>query len=311
MMASTGTQVDRSFAELLDSVAAGLLQDAQDACLQDLAHELHHRRSRLSPTGWRGVAAQVRSHPLHRALLQSPITGRAFAKPRGYAGDAVLLDAIYGTGARPLGVSTVGQAVYAFEYESRASQSVRARRVRLAREIDGVAGRQAHARVLSLACGHLREIELSAAVREGRVSLSALDQDAASVTRVERDYGSPAVTARVGTVLDAIRGRLPANRFHLVYTAGLYDYLAADVAAALTASLFACLEPGGQLLLANFTPDFDCAAYLEACQDWNLIYRDEAEMVAMLHRIPGSAIASCEQFREWTGAITYLRVRRR
>src|SRR5215471_14831280 len=35
------------------------------------------------------------THPLHRMALEDPFTERAFSKPRGYAGDAVMLDYIY------------------------------------------------------------------------------------------------------------------------------------------------------------------------------------------------------------------------
>jgi hypothetical protein len=34
-------------------------------------------------------------HPLHKIALEAPFTERAFSKPRGYAGDAVMLDYIY------------------------------------------------------------------------------------------------------------------------------------------------------------------------------------------------------------------------
>lgn len=36
------------------------------------------------------------SHPVRKVVHQDPITFRSFSKPRGYAGDAVLLDYLYG-----------------------------------------------------------------------------------------------------------------------------------------------------------------------------------------------------------------------
>src|ERR1700739_1428470 len=35
------------------------------------------------------------AHSLHKRMLEDPFTRRAFEKPRGYVGDAVMLDYIY------------------------------------------------------------------------------------------------------------------------------------------------------------------------------------------------------------------------
>jgi len=157
--------------------------------------------------------------------------------------------------------------------------------MRLAREIDSIAETQDNPRVLSIACGHLREAELSVAVREGRARMTALDQDPESIARVARDYGSFNVTTIVGTVVDVLRRRLKVRDVALAYAAGLYDYLDTELAAALTEALFRMLAPQGPLLIANFTPDTRDAAFMEACMDWHLIYRDERQLVELTRRI--------------------------
>jgi len=295
----------------LSRIDAALRLDQPGLALNELLHRLRTLKRTCGPSAWSTAVSALRAHPLHRTILESPLTGRAFRKPRGYAGDAVLLDVIYGSGQRDVDITSVGQSVYTFEFESHASRTTRARKARLGREIDMAADRYGHASVLSLACGHLRELGLSEAARSGRVQVTAIDQDAESVAVVTRDYAALGAVARVGTVGDALRGRLPPGAFHLVYAAGLYDYLDCRLATALTNRLFNCLAPGGRLLLANFTPDFLDIAYLEACQDWHLLYRDEAQMRELLESVPDGEIGGLEQFREYEDAITYLRVTRR
>jgi extracellular factor (EF) 3-hydroxypalmitic acid methyl ester biosynthesis protein len=65
-------------------------------------------------------------------------------------------------------LSPLGGMLY--EFDSLCFQSVRSRRAVLARKIDHIVARRPRARVLSVACGHLREIEWSRAAPQGDVS---------------------------------------------------------------------------------------------------------------------------------------------
>lgn len=296
--------------------ATAVLNDARDALLAGDVHgamdalydELADLRASLPSPEWQTFATAVRAHPVHSLLLHSPFTRRAFEKPRGYAGDAALIDFIYGCGHRPRELTTLGHGLYSWEFETPGCRSVRHRRMCLAREIDLVAERHARPAVLSVACGHLREAELSVAVRDGRARITAIDQDVASVALVNREYGELGVAARTGTVLDILRRRVPGHDFLLAYAAGLYDYLDDDVAAALTAGLFRTLASGGRLFLAGFTPDTRDAGYMETSMDWRLIYRDEARMARLLARVPEVEVAQVDQFRDPNGNLAYMRV---
>ena len=81
------------------------------------------------------TAAEIAQHPLCDAIHQDPLTFHAFAKPRGYAGDAELLDYIYKI-AEPSLASDHADGVYRYNVETGACRSVRARRQILADYID-------------------------------------------------------------------------------------------------------------------------------------------------------------------------------
>jgi hypothetical protein len=57
-----------------------------------------------------------------------------------------------------------------------------------------------------------------------------------------------------GSLLTLLRPGNPLGTFDLIYSAGLYDYLSADVALRLTAKLATMLKPEGRLLIANMLP---------------------------------------------------------
>ena len=77
-----------------DRLQDGDIAPAMDELFDDL---LHPARRRARARG-RTYAGACLNHPIRDLLHQDPFTYRAFAKPRGYAGDAVMMDYIYGLG---------------------------------------------------------------------------------------------------------------------------------------------------------------------------------------------------------------------
>jgi hypothetical protein len=52
-------------------------------------------RLRTSSAVWDGFVSEVRRHPVCQTIHEEPFSRRAFEKPRGYAGDAPMLDLVY------------------------------------------------------------------------------------------------------------------------------------------------------------------------------------------------------------------------
>lgn len=225
------------------------------------------------------VLAQARAHRLRELVMQDPFTQRAFDKPRGYAGDAVMMDMIYRSEA-PAGTSALGQAIFAATTRAPMCLSVRYRRVLLRSLIDDVAAALPGGRMLSVASGHCRELEGSlVATPAFGGEFVALDQDPLSCAEV----AASTVGQRVRVVNQGVRelmarGHSDLGQFDLIYSAGLYDYLSDGLARRLTSQLLSLLRPGGRLLIANFVPSGSARGYQELFMDWNLILRNEADM---------------------------------
>jgi extracellular factor (EF) 3-hydroxypalmitic acid methyl ester biosynthesis protein len=297
--------------EFLDDTHDALLDGNVHAAMNDLRTGLWSLRQRLTAAEWTAFGEEARRHPLHVLLLESPFTQRAYAKPRGYAGDAVMMDMVYGKAQPAADLSALGGMLYGYEFDSPCFKSVRTRRAIVAQEIDDVASSTGQAHVVAVASGHLREVEWSRAARRGAVSITAIDQDRKSLEVIDEQYRSHGATTVPGSVGDLLRRSLRVSDADLVYAAGLYDYLADDVARALTDRLFRTLRSGGRLLIANFTPATRDAAYMEAFMDWQLIYRTPESMPALTETIPQHDVAAIEQFSDANDHVTYMRVIKR
>ena len=300
--------------DLLDDSLAALRAAAGDAertrAVRALFEGLRSLRGAGCADSWRAVTSRVMAHPVRALIHEDPMTRRSFEKPRGYAGDAVLLDYIYRHTVLE-DVTSTGRVVNDYAVGRPAACAVRHRRDYLAHRIDRVADRVEGARVLSVACGHLREGELSTAVRTGALGeLVALDADEDSLAVVAR-----AAYPRVRPVTLSIARLLAAGtrlgHFDLIYSAGLYDYLAQDLAAQLTERLFESLLPGGELLVSNFLPGVTDAGFMESFLGWELLLRDLPAIEAFGACVDPAQVADARVYEDPFGAIGYCELSRR
>jgi extracellular factor (EF) 3-hydroxypalmitic acid methyl ester biosynthesis protein len=303
----------------LDGIAAKLYNNEDVAeTIGLLFSELQERRDHLSPESWKQFTTMsCRQHPLLELLHQDPFSSRAFLKPRGYAGDAEMIDLLYAiedgeTLPALQRSSELGRRIYHATANQAAARAVRSRRWIIIDALNELTARLARPHVLSLACGHLREAKHCSALLQGRFGrFVAADQDRESLLVVEREVGNLGVEAVATSVRTILRGQVTLGRFDFIYASGLYDYLSQAVAQSLTERLFAMLTPGGRLLLANFLPSSSSTAFMEAYMDWWLIYRTKAEMLDLVHTLPEEEMGHCRLFTEENENIVFLEVERR
>ena len=288
---------------------------APEETLTALFSTLQKAREELSESNWKLLCRKLRADLSLRELLhQDPMTARAHDKPRGYAGDAVMMDYLYGlhsSAEADSNATEVGRRIFRHVQSRDAAHAVRFRREHLADLIDKIASESDDAKVLAVDSGHLREAELSKAVQTGALSrFVALDADAQSIAEVEARYSKLGVETVHASVRHLLSRKYQPGQFDLVFASGLYDYLSENVAQALTVRLFELTAPGGTLLIPNFAPCVSDRAYMECFMDWHLIYRDEYEMNKLLAHIDGSAIESRDIYSGPAGAIVFISVRK-
>jgi SAM-dependent methyltransferase len=290
-------------------------QEPADGIVDRLAGRLHDIRRRASPAVWRQLIPVAQQHPVAQYLLQDPFTRWSFEKPRGYSGDASLLDIYYKHSAADdfiASCSDLGREIYAYTSEAASSVAGRERRDILARTVDEAADRVENAEVLAIACGHMREGELSQALREGKLKRwVGLDQDPVSVAMVNRDLAGTAVEAVEGSVRGILRRSYDLGTFDLVYASGLYDYLPRAIGVRLLQRALELVKPGGEFLFANFSNQITTDGYMETFMDWPLILRSADDMWDIIKGAVDMNRVDAEVYYGSNGNIVYAKVTKR
>lgn len=251
--------------------------------IRDLMPRLEALRIKHHTDVWRALAPIIQNHPILDYFLEDPLTRWSFEKPRGYSGDAQLLDFIYcdpSVADSIESASEIGKALYSHTKDVPSCVAARERRDLLTNFVDEIAAKRGNqTEVLAIAAGHLREANRSAALRDGRLKRwVALDQDPLSVGLVARDFAGTAVETIDGSVRTLLARGHKLGKFDFIYASGLYDYLQDKVATKLTKTCLQMLKPGGTFLFANYAEGNPDTGYRETFMNWVLLLRSEADM---------------------------------
>ncbi|MEE8541818.1 MAG: class I SAM-dependent methyltransferase [Desulfobacterales bacterium] len=238
-------------------------------------------------------------------LLCAPFMARANLKPRGYAGDSMMMSMIYANDYR--GDSTFGKIMHKHPIEHPAASAVRNRRGLIAKRLTTLSKTMQPVnkplKVLSVACGPALEVEdiFLSPEDADRYRYVFLDQDrralleaAENIARREKALN---VRLKVDFLYQSVRTMLTASkleeqlgRFNFIYSMGLFDYLTPPVAKAVIQKLFQLLEPGGELIVGNFFISNPSKFYMEYWLDWVLYHRTEEEFRQLLANKPAAQV---------------------
>ncbi len=269
------------------------------------------------------VKALSRRH-LHHLILQGPLFSRSLAKPRGYAGDYVVMNYIYGQSLE--GRSLFGKFVHFAGCQHDVCAAVRNRIALFYRIVCEHLGRRDQGRpyrIASIGSGPAEEFlrTLETLGREtAPFDILLFDADDESLnfsyTRLTETIHRRNLQSLVKLTLlyDSIghlifddsvfRGSGP---FDLILCAGLYDYLTLKKAQALTAKLYSQLAPGGTLIIGNMAPNNPSRWAMEDLAEWYLIYRTAEDLFDLCAQLPKDA--AVRVFHEPLGINLFLEVR--
>ncbi|MBX7116112.1 MAG: hypothetical protein K1X64_17410 [Myxococcaceae bacterium] len=254
---------------------------------------------------------------LHPYFLQANAMARAFHKPLGYAGDYEVMNMAYRN--QPEGDSPLGKALHQWFNTTLGATAVRTRRRWILEQMQ-IHGRdwKGTYKICSVAAGSA--YELGDLIHESflveRCELTCVDQDRSALTfaseqlneamqHAERSCPTAFVHDSVHNMVGA--GATAARRFtpqSFIYSLGLYDYLPEKVGRLLTRYLYNQLEPGGRLIVGNYAQQTDTRFTIEMVMDWQLLYRSEAQLMALAADLPIGA--TCRYTAECTGMQLFL-----
>jgi hypothetical protein len=249
---------------------------------------------------------------VHEFFMASPGGYRCWRKPFGYPGDYEVMNYLYwnhfeGTSLFSRAVTlSICNVVTGFAVRYRKDLVKRELKALLARRV----GTSTPVRILSIAAGPAQELwELFNELDDLPVPVEVVlfEQDKNALAQAWRRLHS-VVEARFPRAIqltflhDSVKrllrdGQLfkPFGQFDLVYSCGLFDYLAQGTATILARRLAASTKPGGQLLVANMV-DNSARWLLEHQLDWNLTFRTHEQLLEVGRRaVPGARVRLLEE----------------
>jgi len=278
--------------------------------LKRLALELAAIRSKSDSNAWRYHARKSYVHPIHGRLREDPYIDDAFRKRRGFAGDAATLDFVYGHRSVPT-TTRLGKSLFAVTTAVPIAEAVRERCRHIASRIRETCESGPTPTIVSIACGHMRELHLVPGDLLSAARLIGLDQDPQAIRDLAVLHRGLRLVPMNATIRSLLTGTCQIPKAHLIYASGLYDYLEYRTALQLTQILGRRLYPGGVLLLSNLSPHNEEIAFMEAVMDWWMVYRSVEEMTDLA---TGAVMETSNRVEEVYahsgGRLTYARIRR-
>ncbi|MFH0985265.1 MAG: class I SAM-dependent methyltransferase [Candidatus Omnitrophota bacterium] len=205
-------------------------------------------------------------------------------KPYGYAGDFKIIDDIYRNDPRTEGFARLFDN---YAQMSAAAFAIRNRKEDIKKFIGSLikSNNGKAIKIMDLASGPCRDInemleEIPSDQRN--LSIDCYDQDENAIEYAKTLLGSNLKFVnfyKENAVRIAFKKSIPNERYDLIFSLGLFDYLDERLAQRLIRALKELLKPNGVLFIANFgekqqNPSF---YFLEWVGEWQLIYRSEEE----------------------------------
>jgi SAM-dependent methyltransferase len=208
------------------------------------------------------------------ALSPETIQGWAYHKPLGYAGDFQIIEKIYNyhTSSNP--------HLAKWDHFFHTQKAPRAVRNRLSFFLDQLWKTKTEtastSHILNLASGPGRDMyEALKVIGASDIEIDCVDQDAQAINYAKglcRDF-----LTHIQFTHKNIFRFTPTKTYHLIWSAGLFDYFNDNVFKRTIERFFRILKPNGKLVIGNFTIDNPSRGYMELFK-WDLFHRSKTHL---------------------------------
>ncbi|MFS8049187.1 class I SAM-dependent methyltransferase [Rhizobium sp. BR 314] len=236
----------------------------------------------------------------NREVFREPLTmqGFAYSRPHGYSGDFEIIERIYSEHvSRDPKLSRWDE----FFHASPATQAVRNR----GKVLSDLLERKRPSSILSVGAGPALDIAQSLRLNEFPRDIHLLDNDLNALQRAAENLQNLSVGRRLTYHhKNALRFRTN-EKFDLIWSSGLFDYLNDKTAKLLIRRLFPMLAEGGMLVIGNFSSNNPSRSYMEIIGQWFLIHRDIEDLRSLCSDVQPD-VASVSVFSDETGVNLFL-----
>lgn len=208
------------------------------------------------------------------ALSPETIQGWAYHKPLGYAGDYQIIEKIYNhyTSSNP--------SLTKWDQFFHTQKAPKAVRNRLSFFLDQLwktkMETSSTSHILNLASGPGRDMyEALKVLGTSKLEIDCVDQDANAINYAKdlcRDF-----LAHIQFTHKNVFRFSPNKTYHLIWSAGLFDYFNDNIFKRTLKRFFTLLKPNGKMVIGNFTIENPSRGYMELFK-WDLFHRSKTHL---------------------------------
>lgn len=260
---------------LIDMINAGGPHESEYPFLDALMENLYQMK----------LAGSLDAHTLdflqslfHEEFLAETLHGYVYRKPLGYTGDFRLIDMIY-THHRS------GHKSYErwdrYFHHNTATGAVRNRKDFFKQQLlQKIGSRKKPLHLLNVASGPARDLyELYAMINPDMLVTTCVDIDAEAIAFASELCGPFAAQVRFHQ--KNILRFSSAEKYDVIWSAGLFDYFDDRLFVLALKRLLTMLRPGGEILIGNFSEYNPSRGYMELFGEWFLIHRSPEQLISL------------------------------
>ena len=226
-------------------------------------------------------------------FMRSRFAERSYYKPKGYAGDFLMMEHIYGNTAK--GDGKIGKILDGWTLQRPGSKAIRGRRTLMKQQLDILSKQRLKEtnrfKVMNLACGPSRELFdfLKECDYTEKIDALCVDIDTEALHYSNQKVNNFPHNASVRYMTENLvkwgLGKVSHDigTKDLIYSAGLFDYLEPRLFCKLVDKCYQHLKPGGSLLIGNFSP-YEDMLLMDHILHWKLIYRTREELIELFSK---------------------------
>lgn len=238
----------------------------------------------------------------------APFAHRAYAKPRGYAGDFEMMNHLYRN--EMVGKTLFDQCMHKYFIDEPAGEAVKNRGLYLFEKIKNLinsADGKRKLKIVSIASGPAKEVQLllhnySLLKKDVQVEFTFIDQDEESLKHAQKEILSINRFVKSNfefkflnlAIKNILAAGLPEQDYDLVYSAGLFDYFTDPVATLAAQKMLESCTPTGSAIIGNFSKSNPCVPFMEMVLDWHLIYRSPEDLERIFHPASKQVVVESE-----------------
>jgi len=226
---------------------------------------------------------------IYPCIMRSRFAERAYSKPKGYAGDYMMMEMLYQN--TPDGDGKLGIVIDSWCLNTPSAQAVRNRKKLLANKIKSICDKkkseQSEAiRIMNLACGPNRELFefLYQCNYSEQLDVTCVDIDSQALHFIDQQinvFPHKAVIRLMNeNLVKWAMGKIDHDfgLHDVIYSAGLTDYLDDQLFIDFVKRCYQQLKPNGHLIIGNFSPINPDRLFMDHILDWRLIYRTKDDL---------------------------------